>query len=235
MRLFREMRQSLRDTDLLAKKYYWITSINGLLAVAAWLGTMYVLVTKLGSILGVDIDAPTRDQENGTILALLFLVSIPFTMYMFVIVIAGSYGFLMYRLGNFSRKEAIEYGLYGKYPKYWFEEGKKTDPLAKKYQKIVSSLGLVGLLSGLVAICISGLSLAYLLGVDRESPVREQENGRIWFLLFFVSFPILFYFCEVAVRGFYGYLLYRRGNITRREVIDYAFRSKYPRYWFEEE
>lgn len=123
MKIVRELTKNYKATYLLKKRYYNITSIVGLISIVVGVAIMMGLVFYVGPIVGLDPDA--RLSGDGLerlgvfiVMMLLFVAC----LYSGVLIVAGSFAFVMLKMGNFTKIEAINYALYSGYPEYWFEQ-----------------------------------------------------------------------------------------------------------------
>lgn len=122
MKFFREFIKNYKATYLLKKRYYNITSMVGLLSIATGLAIMMALVFYVGPMLGFDPDA--KLESSGIEKFAIFVAIMSFfiaCLYSGVLIVAGSFAFVMYKMGNFSKAEALNYALYSGYPASWFE------------------------------------------------------------------------------------------------------------------
>jgi len=123
MNIVRELIKNYKATYLLKRPYYNITSIVGLISVATGLAIMMALVLYVGPIIGLEPDAKLSgsgvERFGVFIVMVLFFVA---CLYAGVLIIAGSFAFVMFKMGKFTKTEAINYALYSGYPEYWFEQ-----------------------------------------------------------------------------------------------------------------
>ncbi len=123
MKIVRELIKNYNATYLLKKRYYNITLMVGLLSVATGLGLMMSLVFYVGPMIGFDPD--TKITANGVEkLGMFVLMMLFFTacIYAGMLIVAGSFAFVMFKIGKFTKVEAFNYALYSGYPEYWFEQ-----------------------------------------------------------------------------------------------------------------
>lgn len=122
MKIFREFIKNYKATSLLKKRYYNITSIVGLLSVAAGLAIMMTLAFYVAPMFGFDPDAKLESSGIETFAFFVAMMSFFITcLYSGILIVAGSFAFVMYKMDKFSKSEALNYALYSGYPAYWFD------------------------------------------------------------------------------------------------------------------
>jgi hypothetical protein len=123
MKLLRKFVKNCKATLLLKKKYYRITSCVGMLSVFMGIGLFFILAQPVASVLGVDAASklPESSAHSGSIMVSA-IVLMALCIYAGVLLVAGTFSFIMLKTGNFTKQEAISYTLYSDYPEYWFEE-----------------------------------------------------------------------------------------------------------------
>jgi hypothetical protein len=109
-------------TYQLKPRYYWLTTIIGLLAVLIALCLWCPLFLKLLELAGMDLNTQLNGIVDVFILIAVFVVLMIPCIYTGIIFIAGPFCIYMILTGKFSKKEAFEYILYSEYPARWFPE-----------------------------------------------------------------------------------------------------------------
>jgi ABC-type multidrug transport system fused ATPase/permease subunit len=123
MKFFREFIKNYKATYLLKKRYYKITSVVGILSVAAGVAIMVVLAFYVGPMLGFDPNAKIGSSSIEKFALFVAVMSFFIVcLYLGVLIVAGSFAFVMYKTGHFSKSEALNYALYSGYPAHWFED-----------------------------------------------------------------------------------------------------------------
>ncbi len=107
MELIQELLSNASATYQLKQRYYWLTTLVGLAAVAFAIGLL-LLTAKVFSLL------------NSSAAIMLFIVAIPFVFYLAGILVAGTFGLIMVWLKQFTPDEAWYYALRSRYPARWF-------------------------------------------------------------------------------------------------------------------
>jgi hypothetical protein len=69
--------------------------------------------------------------------------------------------------------------------------------------------------------------LSVTLGIPENMPVKDQENGLIWFLLFIAEAVAVFVFCYFILSMFFAKLL----GWKKEKYINIFWKSKYPSHW----
>ncbi|WP_296033585.1 hypothetical protein [uncultured Alcanivorax sp.] len=122
MKIFREFIKNYKATFLLKRRYYKITSVVGLLSVAAGVAIMVTLAFYIGPMLGVDLKAKIGSNSIEKFAVFVAVMSFFIVcLYLGILIVAGSFAFVMYKMGHFSKSEALNYALYSGYPAHWFE------------------------------------------------------------------------------------------------------------------
>lgn len=115
----REIVRNASETHRLARRYYWLTSCVGLLGVGVGIVVMLLAAQTFAAILGISENAALGTQPNSTLWLVGFLVSIPISIYLGCVIVAGIFATTMVWLGKFSVSEAIHYALLSRYPASW--------------------------------------------------------------------------------------------------------------------
>lgn len=122
MNAFTEFLANAQATSQLKPRYYWTTSVVGILVVAGGIGVMFVAAAGLAALLNVDLDAPVRDSTNGNLWSILFLLVIPLSIAVAMVPIAWICGLVLVRIGYMEQEDVKYYALRSRYPAHWFKE-----------------------------------------------------------------------------------------------------------------
>ena len=82
---------------------------------------MYFAGILLGAAVGIDANAPLRNQASGFAWLALFLALIPIAIYVGIVAVAGSFATVMVLLGRFTTNEALRYAFLSRYPRNWLK------------------------------------------------------------------------------------------------------------------
>jgi hypothetical protein len=125
MNIFSRIMRNAQVVNRLKKKYYNITSTVGVLAVAVGLSIMVALPKIIAPLLGIDLDADYNLEGQLLTISIIFLLGITYLilcLYIGLVLTAGLFSLIMFKLEKLSKQEAINYALYSDYPEYWFRE-----------------------------------------------------------------------------------------------------------------
>jgi len=83
---------------------------------------MVTLAFYIGPMLGVDLKAKIGSNSIEKFAVFVAVMSFFIVcLYLGILIVAGSFAFVMYKMGHFSKSEALNYALYSGYPAHWFE------------------------------------------------------------------------------------------------------------------
>ena len=123
MNVFKELDENYVATFRLQKRYLWLTSIVGLCSVFLGIAIMLALFFYVAPIMGY---TPSSKPSDNALEAVAAAVAVIFgfilCVYIGVLIVAGSFSFFMYKLGRFSKEQAVFYTLISRYPDYWFNK-----------------------------------------------------------------------------------------------------------------
>ncbi|MCF6435852.1 hypothetical protein [Pseudoalteromonas sp. MMG022] len=97
-------------------------------------------------------------------------------------------------------------------------------------------VGVIGCLLGIYPAYYLMLGFAAYLGVDNDVPLQHYEQTAI--MAFFICcLSILtvcaYVFCVLTALLYYG-TKYKKGYISKSELIDIAFKGLYPQHWLKD-
>jgi hypothetical protein len=121
MNPIRPLSQAFAETYRLEKRYFWLTSFVGLMGVCVGIAFMLMTASWLASLLGIEPNASLKHQSNGFLWFGIFLMCIPISIYLGVVIAAGLFSTVMVSLGKFTKSEAVRYTFLSRYPAYWFK------------------------------------------------------------------------------------------------------------------
>ncbi len=121
MNVLRELAHAFEETRRLRPRFYLLTSAVGLVGGGVGIGVMLLAAIQLGAALGIEPNAPLRNQANGVAWIALFLALIPVAIYIGVVAVAGSFAMVMILLGRFTTNEALRYAFLSRYPRNWLK------------------------------------------------------------------------------------------------------------------
>ncbi|GHD59707.1 hypothetical protein [Jeongeupia chitinilytica] len=121
MEIIRELLANAQATSSLQRKYYWMTSAVGLLALATSLLMMMFVATLLASWLGLSWNARIQGSANGVVWVALTLLSVPLVVYVSGMAVAWLSTFPMRWFGAMTVQDVKFYAQRGRYPKHWFK------------------------------------------------------------------------------------------------------------------
>lgn len=101
--------------------------------------------------------------------------------------------------------------------------------LTRDAYRLTTRVGFVGV--GIGTVLYVGL---FVLAARGGMPVRGEFTGATWFVILGMALamlPCLYVGC-VAAAGCVAWRFLRRGEMTRREALQYALLSRYPRAWY---
>jgi len=119
MKILQEIARSSAATRLLQPRFRLLTSAVG--ACSGLVGVALVaLLAKLAHLRN-----PTQMIHGlpGIAALLGFCLAIAAFLYLGCVIVAGLFGWVLVYQGKLSKKEALEYALYSRYPKHWFAAG----------------------------------------------------------------------------------------------------------------
>jgi len=125
-KIFSVFLNSHSESWKLAETYRLITNRLGLITVAigclAFLPVMY----KTWVMLGIPLQGGPMEGLRWKMFAwiAITILLVPMAFYVGMILVYGFYGLLMFMLGRFSWRQAVDFGLRAKYPEHWY----KSDP-----------------------------------------------------------------------------------------------------------
>ena len=92
MKIFREFIKNYKATFLLKRRYYKITSVVGLLSVAAGVAIMVTLAFYIGPMLGVDLKAKIGSNSIEKFAVFVAVMSFFIVcLYLGILIVAGSF------------------------------------------------------------------------------------------------------------------------------------------------
>ena len=121
---------------------------------------------------------------------------------------------------------------YMKYVKELFRNAWLADSLDKKYYRITTSVGLVGVILGILIVIYVGGFLASFMGIDLDAPVQSLVSKLVGFVIG-ISFFILCLLVGMHIStSTFSMYMYFSGKFTKEEAVNYALYSRYPDHWF---
>jgi hypothetical protein len=122
MNVLRELAHAFEETRRLRPCFYLLTGAVGFVGGGVGIAVMYFAGMLLGGALGIDANAPLRNQAGGAAWVTLFLALIPVAIYVGVVTVAGSFAMVMVLLGRFTTNEALRYAFLSRYPRNWLKD-----------------------------------------------------------------------------------------------------------------
>jgi len=107
--------------------------------------------------------------------------------------------------------------------------------LEERYYVLTSIIGVVGVLAGTGLMLLAAATLASVLGIDLDAPIRSEPRGHVWLGALLISIPLAIYLGVVAVAGLFSVAMVSLGKLTGSEAVRYALLSRYPRSWFRKQ
>ncbi len=123
MNAFVEILANARATSSLKPKFYWATSVVGILAAAIGIALMYYAAFALADALGIQPNERPGDTPRGLVWIVLFFAAIPLSFAAAAIPVAWLCGHVFVRIGYMAPKDVKYYALRGRYPNHWFQGG----------------------------------------------------------------------------------------------------------------
>lgn len=121
MNVLRELAHAIEETRRLRPRFYLLTGAVGFVGGGVGIGVMWFAGILLGAALGIDANAPLRNQASGVAWVALFLAFIPVAIYVGMVAVAGSFAMVMVLLGRFTTNEALRYAFLSRYPRNWLK------------------------------------------------------------------------------------------------------------------
>ena len=119
MNLLRELAHAFEETRRLRPNFYILASAVGFVGCGVGIAVTYFAGMLLGAAMGIDANAPLRNQASGFACLALFLAFIPIAIYVGIVAVAGSFATVMVLLGRFTTNEALRYAFLSRYPRNW--------------------------------------------------------------------------------------------------------------------
>ena len=116
MNPFREILQNANATYRLQRRYYWLTTVVGIGAIAVGIPLAFFV----GKTLAVFTHGPIQAEAGNIIRGLLFIASIPVLFYLCGVAVASLVSLILIRRRVLSPAEAKHYALLSRYPTRWF-------------------------------------------------------------------------------------------------------------------
>ena len=121
MGFIQEILSNAQATYSLQRRYYWLTTTVGLLAVVVGIPAMLLVANLLAAWLGVPLNSRAQETPGSVVWALFFLMSIPLVLYASVVVVAWLATFPMCWFGAMAPQDVKYYVLRSRYPAHWFK------------------------------------------------------------------------------------------------------------------
>jgi hypothetical protein len=116
MKFLQEIAKSYSNTKLLKQRYRLVTNTVGLFGVMVGVA----IAALLGKLAHLQMPIQMPSGMLGTAALAVVIVVIAAFFYLGCVIVAGLLGCVMVYRGKFTKREAMEYALYSKYPRHWF-------------------------------------------------------------------------------------------------------------------
>jgi len=121
MNLLREFAHGFEETRRLQPNFRLLVSAVGFVGGVVGIAVMCFAGMLLGAALGIDANAPLRNQASGFAWLALFLAFIPIAICVGIVAVAGSFATFMVLLGRFTTNEALRFAFFSRYPRTWLK------------------------------------------------------------------------------------------------------------------
>ena len=121
-RIFSVFLNSYSESLKLQARYRKLTTRLGLVTVAISCLVMVVLMYQLWLMVGLPLEGGKIDGFRLKLVSwvVLTVLFVPLAFYAGMVVVNGGFGLIMFALGRFSWRQAIDFALRAKYPKHWY-------------------------------------------------------------------------------------------------------------------
>ena len=122
IKLFSSIIRNRKATRLLKTRYYFTAQLIGLISVFAGLLIVLTVIYGIAPLLGITSDSILESEGLRNPMSLiLHLVFFYVSFYIGMVVVAGSFAFINYKVGRFTKKEAVDFAFLATYPAFWYK------------------------------------------------------------------------------------------------------------------